>query len=458
MNQRRALPRAIAACATLTLGTTSLALAGTESAHADPVVDAAHYSGSLSDGATWIADVPARWNGTLILYSHGFGNLTAQDAPDPATKKALLDEGYALVGSSYSGGLWALPHATKDQFASLKQIERHIGTPRTTLAFGTSMGGLVSAQEAQIANGRLDGVLTTCGLVGGGVNLNNYQLDGEYAIATLLTPAQHVKLVNYANAGEAAAAAKVLGDAVKAAQDTPAGRARIALAAAFLNTPTWGGGDEPPARHEYAKQEAQQAAQLPGQLQFVISARPSIEQAAGGNASWNVGVDYRKLLLRSSNRHEVNALYRAAGISLKRDLQTLNRHETIRPNTDALRSLRRTSTVSGHLDVPELDLHTISDTLSPIAYENYYRRLVHRSGDGALLRQAYVKSIGHCNFSTGELVAGVHAIESRVHRGHWGSVATPARLNREVRRTGLGDGRFLRYHPPVFVNARSYRG
>ena len=32
---------------------------------------------------TWIADVPANWNGTLLLYSHGFGPLTAADAPDP---------------------------------------------------------------------------------------------------------------------------------------------------------------------------------------------------------------------------------------------------------------------------------------------------------------------------------------------------------------------------------------
>src|SRR5215471_16085871 len=127
----------------------------------------AHYTGTLPDGATWIADVPAGWHGTLVLYSHGFGTLSPADAPDPVTRQALLDRGYALIGSSYDphGSLWALASAARDQFAALAAAERLIGRPRLALALGTSMGGLVSAQEAQTARGRLDGVVSTCGLV-----------------------------------------------------------------------------------------------------------------------------------------------------------------------------------------------------------------------------------------------------------------------------------------------------
>jgi hypothetical protein len=58
-----------------------------------------HYTGSLPDGAIWVADVPASWNGTIILYSHGFGPLTAADAPNATTQGDLLSLGYALVGS-----------------------------------------------------------------------------------------------------------------------------------------------------------------------------------------------------------------------------------------------------------------------------------------------------------------------------------------------------------------------
>jgi hypothetical protein len=160
-----------------------------------------HYTGPLPDGATWIADVPSNWNGTLLLYSHGYGPRTAADAPDPNTQADLLSEGYALAGSSYdpTGSWWALGSAVRDQFQTLTAVKAGFlpHAPRQVLAFGTSMGGLISALEDQDSNGRVDGALTTCGLVAGGIQLNNYQLDGEYAISSLLAPGQSIKLVNF---------------------------------------------------------------------------------------------------------------------------------------------------------------------------------------------------------------------------------------------------------------------
>ena len=178
MHQRR-LFRAVLAATAVTFVLASAA----PSATAVSSATSTHYTGSLADGATWIADVPASWNGTIILYSHGFGPLTAQDAPDPATQADLLGLGYALAGSSYSGpSWWALASAVKDQFASLAAVEKLTGRPRRTIAWGTSMGGLVSAEETQGSQGRIGGTLTTCGLVAGALSLNNYQLDGEYAL------------------------------------------------------------------------------------------------------------------------------------------------------------------------------------------------------------------------------------------------------------------------------------
>jgi len=87
----------------LLAATTLLALGATAPAQlagASPSTSS-HYTGILPDGTTWIADVPANWNGTLSLYSHGFGPLVAADAPTTATRTALLARGYALAGSSY---------------------------------------------------------------------------------------------------------------------------------------------------------------------------------------------------------------------------------------------------------------------------------------------------------------------------------------------------------------------
>ena len=75
------------------LAAATLALLGATQAWAAPTA-----TGMLPDGGSWIADVPANWNGTLLLYSHGYGTLPPADAPDPATHDALLADGYALGG------------------------------------------------------------------------------------------------------------------------------------------------------------------------------------------------------------------------------------------------------------------------------------------------------------------------------------------------------------------------
>ena len=51
-------------------------VAGTGSSAAASI---AHFTGTLPNGASWVADVPSSWNGILVLYSHGFGPLVARE-------------------------------------------------------------------------------------------------------------------------------------------------------------------------------------------------------------------------------------------------------------------------------------------------------------------------------------------------------------------------------------------
>jgi hypothetical protein len=412
-------------------------------------------SGTTSDGGTWIGDVPSPWNGTLLLYSHGFGPPQAADAPDPATKQALLDRGYALAGSSYdpAGSWWALASAVRDQFETLAAVRADLPSePRRVIAFGTSMGGLISALESERGDRRIDGALTTCGLVAGAIHLNNYQLDGAYAMAKLLAPALPIRLVRFAGPPEGLATGKQLDAVAQQAQATPEGRARLALAMAFMNVSSWAPGQPMPAPGDYAAQEEQQyAVQFGGAfttMDFVESGRPWIEQAAGGNGSWTAGVDFGRLLARSSYAREVRALYRAAHLSLDTDLAALTAGADIDADANAIQWLEQTSVPTGRLRVPELNLHTISDQLVPVQQENAYRRIVRAAGAQRLLRQAYVERQTHCNFTPAELVAGVLAIEHRVNTGRWEGVATPQRLQATATALGLGDAAFIPYEPP----------
>ena len=447
--KRRLITRALLA---ITLVGAAVAPAGVATA----AVAVTHHTGTLADGATWIADVPAGWNGTLILYSHGFGPLTAADAPNPASQQALLDRGYALVGSSYDpgGSMWALASAARDQFASLAAVESIIGPPRLTLALGTSMGGLISGQEAERAGVRLDGVVSTCGLMGGGLDLNNYQLDGEFALARLLAPDQDIPLVGYPSPATGAAAAARLSAVTAAAQATPQGRARVALGTALLNMPTWSNGQATPPTDAAGIAQAQYD-WLQITLPFIMSGRYFIELSAGGNASWNAGVNYATLMAHSPYAKTVRTLYREAGLDLGADLADLSRHASVRANPAAVASLRSTSTLTGRLDVPMLNVHTLYDNLAPVEYQHQYALQARTAGASGLLRQAYVARRGHCAFAVSELLAAVQAVEYRARTGRWNDRASTARLQAAATALGLGDQpAFVDFRPGPFVSHR----
>jgi pimeloyl-ACP methyl ester carboxylesterase len=416
-------------------------------------------TGTLDDGATWIADVPDAWNGTLLIFSHGFGPTVAQNAPSAAVRTELLAQGYALAGSSYdpNGSWWALESAERDQFATIDAVTAEIGEPRRVLGVGQSMGGLVNAQLARDGAGRIDGALGLCGLVAGGNDLENYQLDAEYTIARLLLPEgqEQPELVGFDTAAEAAATADRLTAAVTAAQATPEGRARIALAAAFLNLPAWAPGETAPSPTDWAEQQEQQYAWFAqGILAFVEFGRYQIEQSVGGNNSWNRGVDYARLLAGSRYAPQVHALYRAAGLDLGADLAKLTAGATITADPAAVRTAERTSSAGQGLAVPLLNVHTVADNLVPVEQERRFGDRVRAAGDGALLRQAYVERVGHCAFTTAETVAALHALEHRVETGRWDGLTSPAALQRAATGLGLDGAAYVPYHPAPLTVGR----
>ncbi len=351
--------------------------------------------------------------------------------------------------------MWALDSAERDQFATLSAFHRQIGTPTRVISVGQSMGGLVNAQIARDGAGRVDGALGLCGLVAGGVDLDNYQLDAEYTLASFFDPADGDDLVNLDNQTDAAALAARLTKAVEAAQQTPAGRARIALAAAYLNLADWAPGQQPPAQGDFAGQEAQQYTWLAeGLLAFIVPARWSVEQSAGGNTSWNKGVDYAGLLRKSAHAKQVESLYRDAGLDLRTDLNRLTRGADITADPAAVTHLKRASTAGQGLSVPLLDLHTTADQLVPVEQESAFAGRVHAAGDSTLLRQAYVGRQSHCNFTTAEVVAGLRAVEHRLDTHHWDNAATATQLQRSADDLGLDGAAFTDYRPSRLTGTR----
>ena len=425
------------------------------SAQAATTTAAERVEGQLPSGAAYLLEKPADWNGTVLLFSRGYRPAgspnPAQDAPSSAVQQELLDAGYALIGSSYATTGWAVTDAVPDQLATLDLFTARFGEAERTLAWGQSYGGFVTTALAERHADRFDGSLSICGLVQGGVANWNSTLDPVFALRTLLAPDSGIRLTGFADQTAAGSAARALTWEVAKAQWTPAGRARIALAAALHNIPGYNDVFQPvPGPADWNAQQANQYSAVIGLiLNPAFSWRQEAESRAGGNPSWNTGVDYTLMLHRSSVYKEVTELYKEAGLSLRDDLKALNKAPRISADAKATAWMSRTSAFTGRLADPQLNIHTTGDALIPVQAESAYRRATTAGGSGALLSQAYVDGPGHCTFTTGETVAAVHALEDRLDTGRWDTSA--AALNSRAEQADpTTDGRYVTYRPAEY--------
>lgn len=417
-----------------------------------------HVEGTLPDGARYVMDVPDSWNGIVLLYSHGIVPAglglanPPQDSYGNGDKQILLTKHYALIGSSYASEGWAIAQAIPDQLQTLTLFIKRFGQPRHTIAWGQSMGGMITTAIAEEDPQVIDGSLATCGLVTGGVAEFNALLDSAFAIKTLLAPDSDAALVNLGDLSSAGASYTKLAKVVEAAQATAVGRARIALAAALYDVPFYsneGQVDPPPGNWQAA--EVNQEAAVIGEVfsaQFIF--RDEAEQRAGGNMSWNTGVDYGALLARSADAAEVQALYAQAGLSLAQDLRTLNNAPRINADPAALTYMERYVSFTGDLAKPQFDIHTTGDGLLPVEAESAYRTATEAAGRSYLLRQAYVDEPGHCTFTAGEVTAAVEVIVHRVLTGHWGDTS-PVALNELAEQNEPGiPARYVSFQPDQY--------
>jgi pimeloyl-ACP methyl ester carboxylesterase len=415
--------------------TASTAVAAPQSCGGTGAATTTH--GSLPDGATYLLQCPSgAWNGTLLLYSHGYvtpGSANpAQDVGDPATQAYLLSHGYALAGSSYSSTGWAIQQALPDQIATLDAFGSAYGSPKSTIAWGHSLGGIITAGLIQNYPNRFSAALPMCGVLAGGVATWNTALDAEFAFQKLIDPS--VRIVNITNPGANLANAEA---AAAQAQKTPQGRARLALVSALGDTPGWFTPLSPePAPTDYTAQEANQA--LWGSnvtFPFVFAFRAELEARAGGNPSWNTGVDYFADLAKSADKAEVTALYRAAGLSLTHDLLKLDFAPRVSAKPSAVGYLLRNIAFNGDISVPVLTMHTTGDGLVVPENEQAYESVVNRAGNGALLRQVFVHRAGHCAFTPAETITALQVLQNRLSTGQW-NVPSPAGLNAQAAALG----------------------
>jgi len=398
-------------------------------------------------GANYTISVPSNWNGTLVLYSHGYvfpNQPLLNPAPDVGiaghvsdtlTRAALLQQGYALAGSSYSQNGWAVQQAFHDQIALLDYFDATCGTPTRTIAWGHSEGGLITAGLVQLFPDRFAGALSMCRPLAGGIGTWNQALDSVFAFKILLAGNAPLSIVHITDPTSSFNLAEQI---LAQAQSSQEGRARIALVAALADIPGWFDPASPePASTDFTTQEQNQVLWLSKvDFAFAFFARAELELRAGGNPSWNVGVDYTRQLALSADRDEVIALYQQAGLKLTQDLQALETAPRITTDPQAVQYLNQYITFNGVLNIPVLTMHTTGDGLVVNQEEQAYASVVHSSGDTSLLRQVFVHRAHHCTFTPAETLTAFQMLINRLETGQWEDSTNPDLMNQEA--TALG--------------------
>jgi hypothetical protein len=263
------------------------------------------------------------------------------------------------------------------------------------------------------------GALLTSGGAGE-VAMMHDRLNATFALKTLVDPASSAKLVNITDPDAEQAALKAL---VQKANLTPQGRARLALASAYVQYALWSWYAKPkPAPNDYDAQVDQMAVTI---FSDYAAVRRGVEQAAGGNVSWNTGVDYADLLKRSGRQQMVEALYAKAGLDLKADLATLAHAPRISADPAVIAKVEKFTSYTGKIKGPVVDVD-LDDPVDPAPYDLAYLDTLKHAGTEANFKLIWADAVGHVGYSQLDRAIGLTLLVRRLDTGKWGDTSLPA--------------------------------
>jgi pimeloyl-ACP methyl ester carboxylesterase len=360
-----------------------------------------HYSGSIGPGSLYEIDVPATWNGDLVIYAHGI--VQADQPVLPPTlqegyaqlRAGLLAANYAVAASSFSSNGWSLDDAVRRTHQLKGIFTATAGRPRRVYLAGHSMGALAIVKLAERFPGQYDGALPMCGPLGGALAELQYAGDArvtfDYYFPGLLP----------------GTAFDVPPGTAFLAPGEPGGPSPLFLqvAAALAGSP-----DRTLQWASAAKLPFLDAAELGYSSLYVIGfvlryTNDFVERVNGKMPYDNEETQYQVTV---SPDPAVNA-YLSVLLN-----EGVTRYEADRA---ALNYYARNYAPTGAIGIPVLTLHTTRDAAIPFAHEQLFAAAVASAGQSHLLAQRAVDRWGHCAFTPGETQDAFAALVAWVEAG-----------------------------------------
>jgi hypothetical protein len=369
-------------------------------------------SGSLN-GAPYRIRVPANWNGTLLVFAHGYrdkadhpgevDNRNADIAPSPALEAPLLAQGFALAGSAYRDNGWEIEGGiqdTKDLAVLFREI---VAKPDRTILWAVSLGTIIGFKSMEQFGGIYDGALCTCGVGAGATRIWDNGIPGYLAYDVVFGVPS-----TWGTVGE------VRNDIDF---DTEVAPKLVAEVSSPLNFPkfefirlvsgTPGRGITPPPPPAF----------YPGwvftDFFFLTEARAELQRRAGGPFVENVDHLYS---LTDAEKAYLATLGLPSAV-VDGWLAQMNARRNISAPPAARNYVRLNTDFNGKIKHPVLTMHTIVDPLVVVANESAYAGLIADTGREDRLFQTYTNGNGHCAFTGTQFVIAVGAIDSWVRTG-----------------------------------------
>lgn len=374
------------------------------------------------NGAAYRVEVPANWNGRLVMYAHGYaGTKPELEVQNPSIRRFLIQNGYAWAASSYSKNYYDVRAGVEDTNAlalEFNQIAaargRPLPNPTKTYITGHSMGGHITAAAIEAETlatarnkKRYDGAVPMCGVMGDTALFDTFAAMQVSAQALAGVP-NHP----FTGWGDIAGAVTNTLFATFPSQASPTAQitATPVVGEQYLSVlENLTGGDRP---------MFDQAVRFGGSF-------PSAYGTFGGDGTIN-GILNKNVLDTRGYTYTISG-DPAATTALNASVQALTpQDDANRLRTDGLRWVPR---VNGDIGVPVVSIHTLGDLFVPFSMQQVYQKRVADKGNTQWLVQRAIRGASHCDFTVAEQVeafSDMVAWESGGAKPAGDDVVTPA--------------------------------
>jgi hypothetical protein len=347
--------------------------------------------------AAYKIELPAQWNGDLVVWAHGFrGNGTVLTVDPPGfppgfnLRQKLLDEGYAWAASSYidngfdirAGVLSSKELADFFPERTQKQVNR-------TYIMGVSMGGYIIGRSVEQFPNYYAGALPMCGVLGDHTLLDFF-LDYNLVAQDVAGVSAYPVPPDYLTTAVPQMQVKLgLAGLTPTGPDTTNDLGKQ-LRAITINR---SGGERPGAVPSFAVwKDFLFGIAVPTSTDPSVAATPGqIAQNVTTNYQPNSPVDVNGTVLRVA---PANLPARLAG------------------------GLTQVPQILGRPSAPVLSLHGLGDMFVPFSMEQAYRVDVDQHAHGGLVVQRAIRTSLHCEYSPTEVGTAWDDLVSWVHTGN----------------------------------------